>query len=85
MTRDQIRQSIDLLENLHDVMQAQDDVSDVEFEEHEAKVLHLRVCYGDEEQPVTFMHRLPPEVVLVGLSAMRAELERMAAATKVEA
>lgn len=76
LTRDQVRQRIDLLEALSDTMSAIDDVSGVEFEAGEQHALDVQICARDSKKsPVAFAHALPPEVLLAGLQAMREKLE----------
>lgn len=76
LTRDAVRQRIDALEALSDVMSAIDDVSGVEFDEGEQQVLDLQISdRSQKKSPVAFAHALPPDVLLAGLQAMRAALE----------
>lgn len=78
LTRDQVRQRIDVLEALTDVMSAIDDVSGVEFEPGEERTLDVQIIARDaKKSPVAFAHAMPPEVVLAGLQAMRVMLEGM--------
>lgn len=80
LTREAVRQRIEQLEALSDVMSAIDDVSGVEFDEGEQRTLDLRVnAHGGNNSPVAFAHALPPDVLLAGLQAMRGALEARAA------
>ena len=76
LTRDEIRQRIDHLEALHDVLNAIDELQGIEFDPGEQHRLDLTISARDERKsPVTFAHALPPEVLLAGLQAMRRHLE----------
>lgn len=76
LSRTEIRQRIDLLEGLHDVMGAMSDVSDVEFEPGESALVDLTISdRGEKKSPIAFAHALPPAVVLEGLRAMQRALE----------
>lgn len=78
LTRNQLRQRIDTLENLHDVMGAIDDVSGIEFEPGDDGLLDVTISdRGPKKSPVTFVHALPPAVVLEGLRAMERALQAM--------
>jgi uncharacterized protein YjhX (UPF0386 family) len=77
LTREALRQRIDLLEALESVMAAIDDTSGVEFEDGEERVLDLQI--GDrsqQKQVVASAHAIPHDVLLAGLQAMRAKLEQ---------
>lgn len=76
LTRDKIRQRIDTLEGLHDLMGAINDVSDVEFEPGQSALVDLTISdRGEKKSPIAFAHALPPAVVLEGLRAMQRALE----------
>lgn len=78
LTREQLRQRIDLLETLEGVMSAVDDVSGVEFEPGEQHALDMQISARDpRKSPVAFAQALPADVVLAGLQVMRAKLEGM--------
>ena len=75
--RDQLRNKIDALECLHDVMGAIDDVSSAEFGPNERPVFKLAIC-DSKDKPVAFAHSLSAEIVLIGLRAMRQALHAQA-------
>ena len=78
LTRQQVRQRIDLLEALENLLSATDDVSSVEFDPGERHDLDLSINARDEKKsPVAFAHALPQEVVLAGLQAMSGKLEAL--------
>lgn len=78
LTREALRQRIDLLEALESVLSATDDVSGVEFDPGERAVLDIQISACDDmKSPVTFAHALPLDVVLAGLQAMREKLEEL--------
>lgn len=67
LTREQLRQRINLLEALETIMAAIDDVSGVEFEACEPHALDLHINTRDvKKSPVASARALPPEVVLAG-------------------
>jgi hypothetical protein len=78
MTPAQIRARIDALETLCDVQQAIDDASDIEWEPGESQLLDFQVSTRDTSEAVTFVHGLPPAVLIAGLKAMERELAQMA-------
>lgn len=84
MNRATLREQIDRLENLSDMIGAISEMSDVEWADGET----VKLCVaenGARERPVTFVHGLPPEVLLVGLRAMQSELERQTQRAEVAA
>lgn len=83
LTREALRAKIDALEALSDVTGAIDDVGGVDWEPGEAESLDLSITTHTASLAVAFVHSIPPAVVLAGLRAMQAELERMAAVAEV--
>lgn len=76
LTRDEVRQKIDLLEALENTITVIEDVSSVEFEAGEQHALDMQVTARDtKKSPVAFAHGLPHDVLLAGLQAMREKLE----------
>jgi hypothetical protein len=73
-TREQIRARIDALECLADVQQAIEEVEAVEWEPREPQHFALDVSAG---KSVTFVHGIPPSVLLAGLRAMAQELSAL--------
>lgn len=75
LTREQVRQKIDTLECVEDLIRCIDDVSGVEFEANEPGTLKLQVAAQGSDVAVAFAYGIPPSVLLAGLQAMRAALE----------
>jgi hypothetical protein len=80
MTRDQLRNRIDIEERLFDVMSAIDDLSATEFAPHERELVALQITDRDlSKLPIAAASALPRDIVLVGLQAMQKELEKQLA------
>jgi hypothetical protein len=75
LSRNQIRTRIDALECMDDIRQAIDDVESVEWEANELQVLSIDVKAG---RPVSFLHRIPPHVLVAGMKEMMRELAKLA-------
>jgi hypothetical protein len=78
MTRQELREQINLMEALENVISAIDDVSSVEFEPGEEAVVDLGVSdRTPRKAPIAFAHGVPHAVALAGLHAMQRALEQM--------
>jgi hypothetical protein len=78
MTRQELREQINLMEALENVISAIDDVSSVKYEEGEEASVDIGVSDRSlRKAPIAFAHRVPHAVALVGLHAMQRALEQM--------
>lgn len=75
-TREEIAQQLALLEQMQDVQQAIEDLADVEFKPGESGLIDIHVTCRDDGKGITFVHGLPPELLVFGLREM---LRRMRA------
>jgi hypothetical protein len=81
ITQDDIQPVMDLLDLLRDVRTAIEDVSSGEWEREEKTKLTLQDMY---DKPVSFVHGLPPSVVLAGLRAMEGEVQALLQARDIQ-
>jgi hypothetical protein len=78
MTRQELREQINLMEALENVISAIDDVSSMEYEFGEEACVDIAVADRTPRQtPIAFAHRVPHAVALAGLHAMQRALEQM--------
>lgn len=75
MTREQIRERINLLENLNDLAQSIEDVGDVEFDPGEQGLVDIAITCRDDKRSIATVLGLPPAVVLAGLRDMLATVQ----------
>jgi hypothetical protein len=74
MTRDQLREQINTMEALENVLSAIEDVSGAELPDEEA----VNLTFSDREKaPLVTAYAIPKPVALVGLRAMQRELAQM--------
>jgi hypothetical protein len=72
LTREALRERIDTMERLESVLSAIEDVSSCEEPQ-----VDLTFCdRSPQKSPVAFAHGMPCHLVLAGLRAMQAELEK---------
>jgi hypothetical protein len=74
MKREDITRHIALLECLGDVKAAIEDVETTEFDAGEDGLFAIEGKSNSDGRAVSFVHGLPPEVLLAGLRAMDAAL-----------
>jgi hypothetical protein len=74
MKREDINRQIEALECMRDIAAAIEDVETTEFEPGDDGLFGLSVKVGDNA--VSFVHGLPPKVLLAGLRSMEGELVR---------
>jgi hypothetical protein len=70
LTREALRSRINTMEAIIDLKTAASDL------DGETKAVNVNVVSHDERNLITFVNGLPPAVVLAGLRAMQAELEK---------
>jgi hypothetical protein len=74
MNREQLRERIDALECLGEILSAIDDMPGTE------DPLGITLTErGGEKLPISFVHNVPPEIVLIGLRAMQQAMEKITA------
>jgi hypothetical protein len=69
-TREELRERINLMEGLEDVIGAIDEVSSLQWEEGQSRTLRIRF-FDNKNEPVAYAWPIPQEFVLIGLRAMR--------------
>jgi hypothetical protein len=69
-TREELRERINLMEGLEDVIGAFDEVSSLQWEEGQSRTLRIRF-FDNKDEPVAYAWPIPQEIVLIGLKAMR--------------
>jgi hypothetical protein len=70
LTREALRSRINTMEAIIDLKTAASDL------DGETKAVNVNVVSKDDRLGITFVNGLPPAVVLAGLRAMQAELEK---------
>jgi hypothetical protein len=74
----------ELVECLQDVITAQDDLRNVEFDLGEAHQVDINITASSDAKGITFVHRLPLAAVLAGLRTMQTELAKSVKAVQIE-
>jgi hypothetical protein len=78
MTREELREKINLLEILDGVLSAIEDFSSVEYGEGEERSVDIAISdRSPKKAEIALAHRVPHGAVLAGLRAMQRELEQM--------